>query len=180
MLITYVRRHERTLILAGLVGISLVVAGDMYVDLADGLPLSHLIHEALILVFCLFLTLIQWRVISGQRRQLGEKETTIRQLTESREEFRRRSLRFSGEFAAAVSQQFEEWELTESERDVALLLIKGLSMKEIADSRASKETTVRQQAAVIYRKARVEGRQELAAYFLEDLFAPVQSSKSQS
>ena len=170
MFIAFVRRHERALILAGLILISSIVAGDMYSDLSDGLPLTHLIHESLILAFCLFLTVIQWRVISGQRRQLTERESDIRRLTESREDFRRRSMRFSDEFAAAVSQQFREWDLTESERDVALLLLKGMSMKEIAESRSSKEATVRQQAAVIYRKAGVEGRQELAAFFLEDLF----------
>lgn len=146
----------------------------MYVDIAQGLPLSHLVHEALILLFCLFLTLIQLRVISSQKRRLSQSETAIQQLTESREDFRRKSMRFSEEFAAAVAQQFGAWNLTESERDVALLLIKGLSMKEIADDRQSKETTVRQQAAVIYRKAGVEGRQELAAFFLEDLFNPLE------
>lgn len=178
MLLTYVRRHERTLILAGLLLISAVVAGDMYLDLTEGLPLSHLIHEALILGFCLFLTLIQWRVISWQRRKLSENESAIRQLTESREEFRRRSMRFSEDFSSAVAQQFAEWDLTEGERDVALLLIQGLSMKEIAESRSSKETTVRQQAATIYRKAGVDGRQELAAYFLEDLFSPVENKQN--
>jgi len=57
------------------------------------------------------------------------------------------------------------------------LLVKGLSMKEIADLRHSKEATVRQQATAVYRKAKVEGRQELASYFLEDLFDSPQAPR---
>ncbi len=46
--------------------------------------------------------------------------------------------------------------------------MKGLSMKEIAAIRNTSESTVRQQATSIYRKANVHGRQEFIAYFLED------------
>jgi DNA-binding CsgD family transcriptional regulator len=72
----------------------------------------------------------------------------------------------------AIDHQFERWELTLAEREIALLLIKGLSTREIAEFRATKEVTVRQQAQVVYRKAGLQGRAELAAYFLEDLLAP--------
>jgi DNA-binding NarL/FixJ family response regulator len=34
------------------------------------------------------------------------------------------------------------------------------------------ETTVRQQARAIYRKAGLSGRHDLAAFFLEDLLGP--------
>ena len=58
------------------------------------------------------------------------------------------------------------------EREVALLLLKGLSTRDIADLRETREATVRQQAQGVYRKAQLEGRAELAAFFLEDLLAP--------
>jgi len=72
----------------------------------------------------------------------------------------------------AIDAQFSRWELTQAEKEVALLLIKGLSTREIAALRDTREATVRQQAQGIYRKARLEGRAELAAFFLEDLLAP--------
>jgi DNA-binding CsgD family transcriptional regulator len=158
-------------VLLGLLGISLLVAYDILIDVKEGLPFEHVFHETVILSFALILTLFQLRVISRQRVHLEGNAKEIDELRASREEFRRRATRFSADFSAAVNEQFTAWGLTESERDIAILLVKGLSMKEIADLRQSKEATVRQQATAVYRKAKLEGRQELASYFLEDLFS---------
>ncbi len=72
--------------------------------------------------------------------------------------------------AEAIQQQFSDWQLSASERDVAMLMLKGLSHKEIAHLRHSSSATVRQQAAAVYAKSGLSSRTELAAYFLEDLF----------
>ncbi|MFN3164676.1 MAG: helix-turn-helix transcriptional regulator [Pseudohongiellaceae bacterium] len=69
--------------------------------------------------------------------------------------------------------QFTNWQLSASEVDVALLLIKGLSMKEIATARNVKEKTVRTQAASVYAKSGHAGRHELAAHFIEDLMSAI-------
>lgn len=73
---------------------------------------------------------------------------------------------------AGMDLQFQEWDLTPAEREVGLLILKGLSHKEIAALRATTEATVRQQAQSIYRKAGMPGKSAFSAYFLEDLFAP--------
>lgn len=73
---------------------------------------------------------------------------------------------------AAIDAQFERWGLSSAEREVALLLLKGLAHKEIADVRGTSEKTVRQQALSAYRKAGLTGRAELSAFFLEDLLLP--------
>ena len=73
----------------------------------------------------------------------------------------------------AIDAQFSRWNLTEAEREVALLLLKGLSVKEIAAVRATSERTIRAQSAALYSKAGVTGRAALSAFFLEDLLAPI-------
>jgi DNA-binding CsgD family transcriptional regulator len=73
---------------------------------------------------------------------------------------------------AGMDRQFEEWGMTAAEREVGLLILKGLSHKEIAALRATTEATVRQQAQAIYRKAKLPGKTAFSAYFLEDLLAP--------
>jgi DNA-binding CsgD family transcriptional regulator len=73
---------------------------------------------------------------------------------------------------AAIQRQMEKWGLTEAERDVTLLLLRGLSHREIAQQRSTSEGTVRQQALAIYRKAGLAGRSSLAAFFLEGLTVP--------
>jgi DNA-binding CsgD family transcriptional regulator len=66
------------------------------------------------------------------------------------------------------------WQLSAAEREVALLLLKGLSTKEIATVRATSERTAREQARAVYAKAGLAGRAALSAYFLEDLLAPIE------
>ena len=50
----------------------------------------------------------------------------------------------------AIERQFLTWKLTEAERDVGLLILKGLSLKEIAAARVTSERTIRAQARSIY------------------------------
>jgi DNA-binding NarL/FixJ family response regulator len=67
-----------------------------------------------------------------------------------------------------IHEQLHEWELSPTEKEIALLLLKGLSFEEIATVRNTKEKTVRQQAIAVYRKSGLNGRHEFAAWFFED------------
>ncbi|WJV24459.1 MULTISPECIES: helix-turn-helix transcriptional regulator [Pseudomonas] len=78
----------------------------------------------------------------------------------------------STDLSTHIQNQFESWRLTPSEKEIALLLIKGLSLEEIATVRKTSSKTVRQHAVNIYAKAEIEGRHQLAAYFIEDLLTP--------
>jgi DNA-binding CsgD family transcriptional regulator len=75
----------------------------------------------------------------------------------------------SGAFLELVEASFDAWSLTPSERDVALLAIKGLSIAEIAQLRNTKEGTVKAQCNAIYGKAGVTGRPQLLSLFIEEL-----------
>lgn len=72
---------------------------------------------------------------------------------------------------AEMDKQLRDWGLTDAERDIGLLILKGLSHKEIARLRNTTDATVRQQAQGIYRKAGLPGKTAFSAYFLEDLLA---------
>jgi DNA-binding CsgD family transcriptional regulator len=73
------------------------------------------------------------------------------------------------ELGAAIGRQFDAWGLTSAEQEIGFMLLKGLSHKEIARLRSTSEATIRQQAASVYQKARLNGRAALSAFFLEDL-----------
>ena len=77
----------------------------------------------------------------------------------------------SGELLTVIHERFDEWRLTPSEIEIALLLIKGFSAQEIANLRDTRPGTVKSQSSTIYQKAGVRGRNELVAYFVEDLLA---------
>ena len=77
----------------------------------------------------------------------------------------------------AIAAQFRRWGLTEAEADVAGLMLKGLTHKEIASLRQCSEATVRQHATVVYRKSGLASRGQVTAFFLEDLLMPSDTDK---
>lgn len=77
----------------------------------------------------------------------------------------------------AIETQFSRWNFTTAEREVALLLLKGLSIKEIAQIRGVSERTVHEQGRAVYSKAGLTGRTALSAFFLEDLLAPIEGAQ---
>jgi DNA-binding NarL/FixJ family response regulator len=122
---------------------------DIAGDLADGTeqPLHVVIESSVFVAALAALTLEIRRVVEEQER----------------------AARLSGELQAIMRRQFAEWGLSPAECEVALLLIKGLSMREISAARKVAEKTVRQQATAVYAKSGYAGRHELAAHFIEDL-----------
>lgn len=70
-----------------------------------------------------------------------------------------------------INSWFDTWQVTPSEREVGLLLLRGLSFKEIADIRNTREQTVRLHASRVYSRAGVSSRQELAAFFMSRIMA---------
>ena len=119
----------------------------------------HLGTEFVVFAGITVLFYLEWLRHSRARAALSEEK--------------QRTAKLTGELVAVMRSRFEEWGLTQSEGDIALLLIKGLSMKQIAEARGVKEKTVRQQAAAIYAKSDCAGRHELVAGFIEDLLAGV-------
>jgi DNA-binding CsgD family transcriptional regulator len=111
------------------------------------------------------------------QRQRDEHVKVIRDLELARaqgQRWRTEARSILNGLGEAIEKQFTRWNLTEAEREVALLLLKGLSHKEIATVRAASERTVREQARSIYAKAGLTGRAALSAFFLEDLLAPIE------
>ncbi|MCB1395562.1 MAG: helix-turn-helix transcriptional regulator [Rhodobacter sp.] len=68
-----------------------------------------------------------------------------------------------------VINQFEHWRLTGAEQDVALFVVKGLSIAEIAVLRGSSEATVKSHLNAIYRKSGSAGRSDMLATILDVL-----------
>jgi DNA-binding CsgD family transcriptional regulator len=95
----------------------------------------------------------------------------LRNLTRQQEALRRQLGIASGAFSKLIEAQFDQWKLSASERDVALLAIKGLSVSEMARIRNTREGTIKAQCGAVYRKAGVSGRLQLLSLFIEDLMS---------
>lgn len=132
----------------------------------------HVGLEALLLLAAsagFVLVLRQWLKL---RRQTSELRQDLARVSSLNEQYRQEVRQFAEGLQGTIDRQMDRWKLSEAEKQVAYLLIKGFSSKEVADLRNTSEKTVRQQCTQIYRKANLEGRADLAAFFLEDLLSP--------
>jgi DNA-binding CsgD family transcriptional regulator len=114
-------------------------------------------------------------LVQRMQVQHEEKMALIRDLEAARTEGAKWRSKVRSDFAGIkveMDSQFQQWGMTDAEKDVGLLILKGLSHKEIAALRGTSEATVRQQAQSIYRKSKMPGKTAFSAYFLEDLFSP--------
>lgn len=141
---------------------------DVVTDIGLGVPRWHIIEEIMIVLasgigFLYLLWDMRQRTVRMKdlTRTLNNADQQLQNITEEMSRARH-------SYSEAIQQQFLEWRLTLSEQQVAMLLLKGLSFKEIAVVRDTREKTVRQQASTIYGKSRLEGRHAFSAWFLED------------
>ena len=163
----YIKEFIAMFILAIIVAGNL---GDVIYDYREGASLAHLLMELSIAIvsFALVASLVVgiWK----QTRSNIRLKTELASLSELNEQTLPPALVTARhELALVLKEQFEIWKLTQTEREVAMLLLKGLSFKEIASVRKTLEKTVRQQASSIYKKADVNGRHSFSAWFIEDL-----------
>lgn len=162
--------RDRTITFIFLLLLMAFTSVDIALDLKEGLPLDHLVHELIILISSLLIVVYKIRIISKKNSQLKAYEDNSNQANAEIDFYKNKVKKYKNELNEIINQQFKIWGFTESEHDIAVLLIKGLSMKEISNIRGSGESTVRQQATSIYRKSQLENRNQLTAYFIEDLF----------
>jgi DNA-binding CsgD family transcriptional regulator len=144
--------------------------GDVIYDYREGASMSHIYVELCIAVISFALIAALTFGIWRQSRSNNRLKAELASLAEDNSEAYPPALATARhELALVLKDQFETWNLTQTEREVAMLLLKGLSFKEIAAVRDTMEKTVRQQASMIYKKANVTGRHAFSAWFIEDL-----------
>ena len=158
--------HAISIILAVIMVLNLM---DVITDIGLGVPRAHIYEEAAIVLIsalaCCYLVLdirSRTREMRALSASLARSDAALASLTSE-------MARARHAYSEVIQRQFIEWGLTDSEQQVALLLLKGLSFKEIATVRETREKTVRQQASTLYAKSGLEGRHAFSAWFIEDL-----------
>ncbi|ATF18855.1 helix-turn-helix transcriptional regulator [Phaeobacter gallaeciensis] len=164
---------ERIFVSLALLILLVFTLGDTVVDAQNGDSpimlfvdlLGFLLQTIPLLYIWYFQPITAWRASYRLAAQAKRKSADVRYWSDiARKQLNGLSIH--------IDAQFEQWSLTPAETDVALLLLKGFSMREIADLRHISERTARQQATTVYAKADVNGRTALSAFFLEDLLPP--------
>lgn len=164
--------QERIVVSVILLIVAVLVGIDIFHDLREGVAPWHVLTEGLIGgmalggVFYLLLGTVRLR------HRLQTERENFSAFKREAEAWRVQSKKHVEGLSHAIDHQLTKWNLTVAEKEVAFLLLKGLSLKEIADVRRTTEKTARVQSMAIYAKAGMTGRSALSAFFLEDLLLP--------
>lgn len=147
------------------IAIGALILADLIIDYREGGSLLHLAVESGVLLVALGGVALLWS-------QLRQSRWDLAQVRGEADRWRLEHQQLLAGLGAAIDQQFRRWRLTKAESEIGLLLLKGLSHKEIAGLRQTSERTIREQARALYRKSGLSGRAPLSAFFLEDLLLP--------
>ncbi len=155
---------------------------DVWFDLSQGVSLSHLVLEGIAGILGLAgIFSIWYRRIVPLEGALRSNEISRKELVLEIERWKSSIAPYAANIRQEIEKQFNNWQLTPAEKETAFLLLKGLSLREIAEVRNVSEKTVKQHNLSIYQKSGLAGRAELSAFFLEDLLAfPAQGTDSKN
>lgn len=166
------RTGERAVIAAVLALIALLAGIDLLIDLRQGVSTWHVLAEATVAVAACFGAFLLLRGAWQLRRRLDVQSRDFSAFRQQAEAWRTGSRKYLEGLSRSISLQLDQWQLSAAEKEVAFLLLKGLSLKEIASARRTTEKTARVQSSAVYTKSGLAGRSELSAFFLEDLLPP--------
>lgn len=162
--------YERFWIGVGVLLVILLAILDLIEDMGNETGNWYLIVDLSYVFLMLWLLFYLWRNVPITLKQTNLALTSqIVQHHHDMQAWKQKAADTMKGFGQLISVQFEEWQLTKAEQEVALLLLKGLSIKEISVVRGTSPGTTRQQATALYEKANLNSRAELSAFFLEDV-----------
>lgn len=160
---------ENGLIISLLIIQLTVSVWDMFDDLHQSISSAHVSNDVLFALFSLLgLLVLSWK-LRAKDKVLAQLSDEVQSVRSTLGQQQAQAAKLMGELSEIIHRQFDAWQLSDAEKEVALLLLKGLSLEEIAAVRGRAEKTVRQQASAVYNKAGIAGRHALSAYFFEDL-----------
>ena len=74
-----------------------------------------------------------------------------------------------GGLTREIEKQFNSWQLTPSEKEVAWLILKGISYSDIAKVKDISKRTVDQHSGSIFKKSNSSNRHEFVSGFIEEI-----------
>lgn len=173
-------QRERIVIAGILAIVALMVGVDLFTDSREGVVIWHVLVEGSIGAAALFGVFYVLRGSFELKHRLAKEISDFSEFRKEADAWRADSRKYLDGLSKAIDQQLSKWKLTTAEKEVAFLLLKGLSLKEIAAIRDTTEKTARVQSMAIYSKSGLAGRSELSAFFLEDLLLPSPEAKTSS
>lgn len=163
---------ERAVLILVLATVALMVGLDLVTDSQEGVAFWHVLVEGGAGLAALFGIFYLMKDAFNLQHRLSDSLSENAKLKVEAEQWKVEAKKYIEGLSKSIDVQLSRWRLSQAEKEVALLLLKGLSLKEIAEVRQTSEKTARVQSIAVYSKSGLGGRSELAAFFLEDLLQP--------
>jgi DNA-binding CsgD family transcriptional regulator len=168
------KRKETAFVSGVLVFGAAFIAWDVVVDLNTGSSLYHVWGEILTMGALIGTSLFLLRRFLQMKEANVKFQLEIGQARKDLESYKSETAQLAKDLNEKVHAQMLKWNLSKAEQDICWMVLKGLANKEVAHLRQTSEKTVTQQLGQIYAKSGLQGRSELLAFFLEDLFVEPQ------
>lgn len=128
-----VNQKERLIIAGILIAITLMVGFDLATDSREGVVIWHLFAEGTIGIASLIGVFYVLRGSIHLKHQLEKEIYVFSEFRKEAEKWRAESRKYLAGLSQAIDQQLTKWNLTTAEKEVAFFLLKGLSLKDIAE-----------------------------------------------
>ncbi len=156
-------KERRATVLAGIIILQALCAaffiGDVLTDMREGAHLNHALLAAESVAAIALSGGVIFLMIELRRllNRMNDMDAGLRVA--------------QGQLAEVMDGLFDDWNLTAAERDIAVMICKGLDNDEIARVRQTAAGTVRAQVTSVYAKSGAHGRSQFVSLFLDELMA---------
>lgn len=165
------QQEKRFYLFAFYVGIVLVWVIQEYITLknyANCMQTSQKYYDiaemgiAFLPIFGIYLL---FRDINKSKKEVEDAQITIQHLKNQNVKLNE----VNKSFWESIQKEFKNWNFTETEKEISVLILRGLSNQQIAGLRGKSLKTVENQTFSIYQKSGTTGKLEFIAYFLSPL-----------
>jgi DNA-binding CsgD family transcriptional regulator len=106
-----------------------------------------------------------FRDINKSKKEVEDAQITIEHLKNQNVKLNE----VNKSFWESIQKEFKNWNFTETEKEISVLILRGLSNQQIAGLRGKSLKTIENQSFSIYQKSGTTGKLEFIAYFLSPL-----------
>ncbi len=123
------------------------------------------IFEAVVSVLSVFGILVLIKDIRNSNQEIEEAKLALANSKSSQKKFSPEIQ----QFWEGIQSQFKEWKLSQSEKEIAILMLRGFTNPQIAALREKSIKTIENQMFSIFQKSSTTGKLDFISYFLSPL-----------
>jgi len=170
--------REKLIITYFLIGIFLLVVLKISLNVLTGANILNIVFDLVLELIILGLVAMMvkyvWKYFRDEEQSREVIQHDLDETMKKALVYEKKSQDFVKQFQSYVHHEFIQWHLSQSEKEISLLILAGHSSKEMSQKRFTSERTIRNQCAAIYEKSKLGGKNNFCAYFLKEFLKDIE------